>query len=88
MNINAPVIQFLSSSSMQERHWIEFFKWLSIPYSSEFDSLKFNEILENSSNSFEADKIDNISAIAIPQEKIIRDLEKISEDWSQIKFVI
>ena len=53
MNKNAPVIQVLSSSSMQERHWIEFFKLLSIPYSSDIlDSLKFSAILENSAISF------------------------------------
>ena len=89
MNKNAPVIQVLSSTSMQERHWIEFFKLLNIPYSSDIlDSLKFSAILENSAISFEADKIDNISAAAIAQEKIMKDLEKISNDWSQIKFVI
>ena len=89
MNKNAPVIQVLSSTSMQERHWIEFFKLLNIPYSSDIlDSLKFSAILDNSAISFEADKIDNISAAAIAQEKIMKDLEKISNDWSQIKFDI
>ena len=61
MNKNIPVIQVLSSSSIQERNWREFFKLLNIPYSSDIlDSLKFSAILDNSAISFEADKIHNI----------------------------
>jgi len=89
MNKNAPVIQVLSSSSMQERHWIEFFKILKIEYTPDIlNSITFGDIIKNDEISLESDRIDNISAAAIAQEKIMKDLEKISSDWANIKFVI
>ena len=89
MNKNAPVIQVLSSTSMQERHWIEFFKILKIEYTPDIlNSITFGDIIKNDEISLESDRIDNISAAAIAQEKIMKDMEKIANDWANIKFII
>ena len=89
MNKFAPVIQVLSSTSMQERHWKEFFKIINIEYADGIlNSITFGEIMNKDEISVESDRIDNISAAAIAQEKIMKDIEKISNDWADIKFGI
>ena len=91
MNQNAPVIQVLSSTSMQERHWIEFFQIVKpeeVYTPEQLNSTTFGMIISNDKIKEERDKIDNISAAAIAQEKIMKDIDKISGDWANIKFII
>ena len=89
MNKFAPVIQVLASTSMQERHWKEFFKIINIEYTEGIlNTISFGEIIKKDEISLESDRIDNISAAAIAQEKIMKDIEKISNDWAGIKFGI
>lgn len=90
INKYGSVVQVLSSTSMQERHWKEFFKILSKDYTPELlNTMTFGELLHYEDQLFvESDKIDNISAAAIAQEKIMKDIEKITTDWQNIKFEV
>jgi dynein heavy chain, axonemal len=84
-----PVVVALSSSSMQDRHWREIFKLINLPYMPEsLNNISLGELLDKHSIIAYIEQIDTISAAAIAQEKIQKDLEKIEKDWANTKFVV
>jgi dynein heavy chain, axonemal len=89
METYVPIIIALSSTSMQDRHWKEIFKLISQPYMPDsLNSISLGEMLDKHSITAYIEQIDTISAAAIAQEKIQKDLEKIEKDWSGTKFMV
>jgi len=89
MELNAPIIIALSSNSMKERHWKEIFEHLKLKYTPKLlDELTLGDLLDKHNIGAYADHLDIISAAAVAQEKIQKDLEKIEKDWSNNNFVV
>jgi len=89
MELNAPVIVALSSQSMQERHWKEIFELLKMKYTPKLlDDILLGDLLDKHNIGTYCEQLDVISAAAVAQEKIQKDLEKIERDWSNMKFIV
>ena len=89
MEMNSPIIQALSSHSMLDRHWREVFELMKLRYSPKLlDDITLGDLLEKYNIAAYAENLDVISAAAVAQEKIQKDLEKIEKDWSTMKFIV
>jgi hypothetical protein len=89
METFTPVITALSSTSMLDRHWKEVFKLINLPYTADsLNVISLGDLINKYSITAYIENINTISAAAIAQEKISKDLEKIEKDWSGIKFEI
>ncbi|MCQ2815625.1 MAG: hypothetical protein MJ252_00015 [archaeon] len=87
-----PVIQILSSSAMEDRHWKEFFQVLRLEGEIDcpYKSVTLEKIKEERPNEPSVidciDDIENILASATAQRKILNDIQTIESDWKEINF--
>lgn len=88
MDLSAPIIIALSSPSMQDIHWKEIFGYLKLQYipDKSLDEITLGDLIDKYNINTYAENLDVISAAAIAQEKIQKDLQKIQADWSNTKF--
>jgi len=88
MDISAPIIIALSSPSMQDTHWREIFGYLKVQYVPDrsLDELSLGDLIDKYNITSYAEQLDVISASAIAQEKIQKDLQKLQNDWSNTRF--
>jgi len=89
VDISTPIIIALSSQSMQERHWKEIFELLKFKYNPKLlDEINLGDLIDNSNIGNFSEQIEYISASAVQQERIQKDLDKIERDWSNTKFIV
>ncbi len=88
MDLTSPIICALSSPSMQDIHWKEIFGYLKLPYIPErsLEEITLGDLTDKYNIVTYSEHLEVISSAAIAQEKIQKDLLKLTNDWGNTKF--
>jgi dynein heavy chain len=80
--LNTPSIVALACPSLQERNWKEIFGFFKIPFHDikTLEEITLGELLNNNLTAY-IEKLEFIATASFQQEKISKDLEKITGDW-------